>query len=137
MSSTHGKLTKPLDCRLSTVKPFSGTIYFQYAKSAKFYLQLMDVLSIDYPWMYNLFQQGYYTIRRSDQFWAGLWTVFNWKCQESWRVNQKSKNGRVNRFIVGVSGRKCAEVYETMTELSGSKHTTNKQHVKVGTSRKS
>ena len=28
----------------------------------------MDELPIDFPWLYNLFQQGYYTIRRSDRF---------------------------------------------------------------------
>ena len=53
---------------------FSVTAHFQYAKSARLYLQLMDELAIDFPWLYNLFQLGYYTIRRSDQFWAGLWT---------------------------------------------------------------
>ena len=34
----------------------------------------MDELPIDFPWLYNLFQQGYYTIKKSDRFWAGLWT---------------------------------------------------------------
>ena len=53
---------------------FSATTHFQYAKSARPYLQLMDVLPIDFPWLYNLFQQGYYAIRRSDRFWAGFWT---------------------------------------------------------------
>ena len=34
----------------------------------------MDELPIDFPWLYNMFQPGYYTIRRSDRFWAGLST---------------------------------------------------------------
>ena len=51
---------------------FLATAHFQYAKSARLYLQLMDEPPIDFPWLYNLFQEGYYTIRRSDQFWSGL-----------------------------------------------------------------
>ena len=51
---------------------FSATAHFQYAKSARLYLQLMDEPPIDFPWLYNLFQLGYYTIRRSDRFWSGL-----------------------------------------------------------------
>ena len=51
---------------------FSATAHFQHAKSARLYLQLMDEPPIDFPWLCNLFQQGYYTIRRSDRFWSGL-----------------------------------------------------------------
>ena len=40
---------------------FSATAHFQYAKYARLYLQLMDQPPIDFPWLYNLFQQGYYT----------------------------------------------------------------------------
>ena len=68
----------------------------------------MDELPIDFPWLYNLFQQGYYTIRRSEQFWAGLWTDLVIE-QSSMRtakshggVNQRSRNDRVSMFIVGV-----------------------------------
>ena len=53
---------------------FSATAHFQYAKSARLYLQLMDEPPIEFPWLYNLFQHGYYTIRRSDRFWSGLLT---------------------------------------------------------------
>ena len=45
---------------------FSAAAHFQYAKSARLYLQLMDEPPIDFPWLYNLFQQDYETIRRSD-----------------------------------------------------------------------
>ena len=37
---------------------FSATAHFQHAKSARLYLQLMDEPPIDFPWLYNLFQQG-------------------------------------------------------------------------------
>ena len=51
---------------------FSATAHVQYAKSARLYLQLMDDPPIDFPWLCNLFQQGYYTIRRSDRLWSEL-----------------------------------------------------------------
>ena len=51
---------------------FSATAHVQYAKSARLYLQLMDEPPIDFPWLCNLFQQGYYTIRRSDRLWSEL-----------------------------------------------------------------
>ena len=47
---------------------FSATVHVQYAKSARRYLQLMDELPTNFPWLYNLLRQGYYTIRRSDRF---------------------------------------------------------------------
>ena len=52
---------------------FSATAHFQYDKSARLYLQLVDELPIDFPWLYSLFQQVCYTISKSEQFWAGLW----------------------------------------------------------------
>ena len=35
---------------------FSATVHSQYVKSARLYLQLMDELPIDFPWLCNLFQ---------------------------------------------------------------------------------
>ena len=88
---------------------FSATTHFQYAKSARLYLQLMDELPIDFPWLYNLFQQGYYTIRKSDRFWAGLWTdlvieqsLMRTAKSRGGGVNQSLRNDRVGTFIVGV-----------------------------------
>ena len=121
---------------------FSATAHFQSAKSATLYLQLMDELPIDFLWLYNLFQQGYYTITRSHQFWAGLWTDL--VKEQSLMRTAKSRgvltSGRgitesVRLLWVLSGGYKCAEVHEAMIELSGSKHTTSEQHVEVGTSR--
>ena len=103
----------------------------------------MDELPIDFPWLYNLFQQGYYTIRRSDRFWAGLWTDL--VIEQSLMRTAKSRGvltrgGGITesvRLLWVLSGHKCAEVREVMTELSGSKHTTSEQHVELGTSQKS
>ena len=54
---------------------FAATGYMNYAKSARLYLQFMVHLPKEHPWLYSCFmEQDYHTIRRSDRFWAGLWT---------------------------------------------------------------
>ena len=40
------------------------------------------------------------------------------------------------RLLLVLSGHKCAEAHEAMTELSGLKHTTREQNVELCTSRK-
>ena len=39
------------------------------------YLQLMLELPAGHHWLYEQFtEHGYHTVRRSDRYWAGLWT---------------------------------------------------------------
>ena len=102
----------------------------------------MDELPIDFPWLYNLFQQGYYTIRRSDRFWAGLWTDL--VIEQSLMRTAKSRGvltrgGGITesvRLLWVLSGHKCAEVHEAMAELSGSEHTTREQHAELSSLKK-
>ena len=70
---------------------FSVTAHFQFAKFARLCLQLMDEPPIDFLWLYNLFQQGYYTIRRSDRFWSGLLTDL--AIEQSLMRTAKSRKG--------------------------------------------
>jgi len=50
---------------------FAATGHLNYA----LYLQLMRELPTDHPWLYHCFaEQGFHTVRRSNRFWAGLWT---------------------------------------------------------------
>ena len=54
---------------------FAATGHFNYAKSARMYLQLMLELPAGHPWLYEQFtEHGYHTERQSDRYWAGLWT---------------------------------------------------------------
>ena len=66
---------------------FSATTHFQYAKSARLYLQP----PVGFPWLYNLFQQGYHTIRRSDRFWSGL--LIDLAIEQSLMRTVKSRKG--------------------------------------------
>ena len=54
---------------------FAATGHVHYAKSARFYLQMMLELPNDHPWLYKCFtEQGFHAVRRSSRHWAGLWT---------------------------------------------------------------
>ena len=54
---------------------FAATGHMNYAKSARLYLQKMLDLPNEHPWLHRCFtEEGYHTVRRSDRFWAGLWT---------------------------------------------------------------
>ena len=54
---------------------FAATGHINYAKSARFYLQLMQDLPREHHWLHQCFiNEGFHTVRRSNRFWAGLWT---------------------------------------------------------------
>ena len=100
---------------------FAAPSNFRYAESARLYLQLMDELPVDYPWLYNLFQLRYYTIRRSDRFWAGLWTGL--AIEQSLMRTVKSRGGLTRArgmtesvlLLWVLSGHKCAEIHKALT----------------------
>ena len=54
---------------------FAATGHLHYTKSARMYLQQMLHLPTTNPTLYREFiEHGYHTIRRSDRYWAGLWS---------------------------------------------------------------
>ena len=103
----------------------------------------MDKLFTNFLWLYNLFQQCHDTIRRSDKFCAGTWKDL---AIEQFLMRSVKSGGGITRgctmiesvLMLGVlQGRKSAEVHEATAEISGLKYRTSKQHVELGTSRKS
>ena len=64
-----------LTTRHEMLNLFASTGHFNYAKNAQFYLQQMLDLPKDHPEIYNSFNDhGYHGIRRSERYWAGLWS---------------------------------------------------------------
>ena len=54
---------------------FSATEHINYVKSARLHLQNMLEIETNYSWVYtNFVEHGYHTVRRSDKYWAGLWS---------------------------------------------------------------
>lgn len=65
-----------LKCVRDMLPIFHAAGHLAYAKSAQIYLQdMVDLVNIMDPQEYDKFtKQGYFTIRRSDKKWAGIWT---------------------------------------------------------------
>ena len=54
---------------------FAATGHNNYAKSGRLYLQMMMELPHMHTWLYEQFSSnGFFTVRRSDRFWASQWT---------------------------------------------------------------
>jgi len=53
---------------------FAATGHHHYAKCARLYLQMMLELPQTHAWLYDKFQSGNHSVRRSDRYWAGLST---------------------------------------------------------------
>ena len=70
-----GDLNLHLVAVMKMLNVFAATGHFNFVKSARLYLKMMSELLSSHPWLYNnLFSNGYHTVRRSDRYWAGLWT---------------------------------------------------------------
>ena len=122
---------------------FAATGHVHYAKSACLYLQQMMELETDYPWVYkNFTENGYHTIRRSNKFWAGLWSDLI--IEQVMMRSLKSRGGITRgrgvtesvRVLWANTAHSCGAIYEAMTNLTGKKHKSSEQHLELGQSRK-
>ena len=104
----------------------AATGLIHYAKRAKVYVQKMLQLSTDYPWLYTKFAtNGYHTVRRSNRFWAGLWTDLI--IEQVLMRTIKSRGGLTRGRDVTESVRvmwvnsmhRCASVHNAMSNLTG------------------
>lgn len=62
----------PLIIIVQDVRSFCSHI--NYAKSSRLYLQTMEKLPKTKPWLYDHFIKGYYTDRRANKKWTGIWS---------------------------------------------------------------
>ena len=121
---------------------FAATGHINYAKCARLHLQNMMDLPVDYPWVYKCFaEQGCHTVRRSDRYWAGLWSdlIIEQCLMRSLKSRGGITRGRgitesVRQLWVS-SMHRCASVHDSMGNLTGQHHKTSEQHIELGTSR--
>ena len=84
---------------------------------------------------------GYHTVRRSDRFWAGLWTdlIIEQVLMRSLKNRGGLTRGRgvseSTRVLWTNSMHRCASVHNAMSVLTGLQHRTSLQHVELGQSR--
>ena len=121
---------------------FAATGHIHYAKCARLHLQNMLELETTYPWLYALFsEQGYHTVRRSDKYWAGLWTdlIIEQCLMRSLKSRGGISRGRgiteSVRQIWVHSMHRSAGVHNAMCNLTGNAHRTSEQHIELGKSR--
>jgi len=121
---------------------FVATGHNHYAKSARLYLQMMSDLSSSHPWLYDQFvQHGFHTVRRSDRFWAGLWTDL--VIEQTLMKALKSRGGLTHgsgmtesvRLTWLQSMHKCASLHLTMSQLTSTETVTEHNHAENGKSR--
>jgi hypothetical protein len=123
---------------------FAATGHNQYAKCARIYVQIMQNLHVTHPWLFEQFtQHGYHTVRRSDRYWAGLWTDL--VIEQVVMKSLKSRGGLTHgagmtesvRLTWVHSMHKCAGVHQAMTSLTKLEVTIREQHAEMGKARAS
>ena len=120
---------------------FGATGHIHYAKGARLYLQLMNKLKQDHPWLYQVFVDGYHTVRKSKRYWSGLWTDLT--IEQSLMGLLKGRSGLTRgrgmtesvRHIWIHSMHRCASVHGAMVSLTGRMRKTSEQHAEFGKSR--
>ena len=121
---------------------FAATGHINYAKSARLYVQNMQKLHVEYPWVYRNFAvNGYHTVRRSDRYWSGLWTdlIIEQVMMRSLKTSGGITRGRgitdsVRQLWIG-SMRRTASVHDAMSNLTKACRKTSEQHIDLNTSR--
>ena len=121
---------------------FAGTGHVNYAKSARLYLQIMFNLQDDHPWLFEQFCNGFHSIRRTDRFWAGLWSDL---VIEQFMMRSIKNRGGLTRgrgmvestrdLWVGTM-HKCGDVHHTMESVTRQRHQSSEQHVEMSTTRR-
>ena len=121
---------------------FAASGHINYAKCARLHLQDMLQLPLQYPWVYKMFyQEGYHTVRRTDRYWAGLWSdlIIEQCLMRSLKTQGGiTRGGGVTESVRMVwlsSTHRVASVRNAMGTLTGQHHGTNEQHIDLANSR--
>ena len=120
---------------------FAATGHINYAKCARLYLQYMSNLHNTHPELYEQFSRGFHTVRRSDKYWAGLWTdlVIEQVMMRALKSRGGLSRGRgvseSVRLLWVNSMHRCAGIHNAMCSLTGEDRKTSEQHIELGSSR--
>ena len=120
---------------------FASTGHYNYAKSARLYIQQMRSLEKEYPWLSEKFLEGDHAVKRSSGTWNGLWSDL--VIEQTMMRSIKSRGGLTTgrgmtesvRHMWVLSLNYSAAIHDAMTELTGVSTKTSEQHVDIGTTR--
>lgn len=112
-----------------------------YTKSARLYLQMMNKLPETHPDVYSSFLNGHHVIRRSQRFWAGLSSDL--AIEQVLMRSLKSAGGLTRGRGMAESQRAtwilsmpaCAEINNSMQELTSARRLSSEQHKELGPTR--
>ena len=122
---------------------FASSGHINYAKSARLYIQQMHSLKETQPWLYKQFLDCNHAVRRSDQYWSGLWSdlVIEQTLMRSIKSRGDLTRGRGMdesvRHMWVLSLNHCAAIHGAMMQLSGLSLKSSEQHVELGSTRMS
>ncbi|CAH1155651.1 unnamed protein product [Phaedon cochleariae] len=135
------------DLHLKTIQRmlpyFHASGHFLYAKSAQLYLQdMLDLRTKMTPMEYSRFvNEGYFTIRRSEKFWCGIWSDMT--IEQTLMRSMKSTGGLTHgrgitdsvlaKWILAMPV--LAEVSEAIENFCSVSFATSEQHVDARVSR--
>ena len=121
---------------------FAAAGRVNYAKSARLYLQTMNDLPQKHPWLFQCFnEKGYHTIRRSDRYWAGLWSDLIIEQVLTRAVKSRGGLSRGRGMTDSVISTWClsmhrlAAIHQSMSKLTDHHSQSSEQHVETRTSR--
>ena len=121
---------------------FAAAGHNLYVRSAYMYLQMMGKLEHEHPDIYQLFNDGYHVIRRSDRYWAGLSSDLI--IEQVLMKSIKSTGGLTRGHGMSESQRTqwllsmpaCTDINNSMQKFTTVDYHTSDQHVESGLSRK-
>jgi len=122
---------------------YAATGHINYAKSTRLYLQSMQTLDSDHPWLYEQYcKSGFHCIRRTDRYWAGLWPdlVIEQCMMRAIKSSGGLTRGRgmaeTTRNIWVGTLHECGAIHEIMSTLTKHRFESSEQHRESGETRR-
>jgi len=128
-----------LHCVHEMLPIFHSSGHLNYAKSAQVYLQdSLELLSLMDPGEHDLFvKRGYFTIRRTEKFWSGVWSdmTIEQVLMRSFSSIGGLTGGRgITATTIATwinSMPTCSRIIEAMEEFAGVRNVSSEQHVEL------
>ena len=124
-----------LSCVDQMLNLFAATGRIHYTHSARLYLQNMTDLPQTHPEIFQQFvDKGHHVIRRSDRYWAGLWSdlaieqvmMRSIKCSGGLTRGRGFQESTRNQWIS--TAHQFASVHDAMTRLTHAEQASSDQH---------
>ena len=121
---------------------FAATGHRNCAKSARLYVRQMNDLQQKHPWLHETFQHDLHAVRRSDRYWAGLWSdlLIEQNLMQSIKTRGGPTRGRDMsedvRHLWVLSLSASASIHQAMTDITGFTVKSSVHHIEMEMSRR-